>query len=69
MYKSIVSLAAVGVLGFALWKVLSFLFLPLMGTLVGMVFAVLKIALLVGAVLLVVWLLRKRKDDTQKDEA
>ncbi|HMA45126.1 MAG TPA: hypothetical protein VKO86_13980 [Gemmatimonadales bacterium] len=69
MAKPIVSLAAAGILGFALWKVLTFLFLPLVGTLLGMLFTVLKVAAIVGAVLLVLWLLRGRKDDAQKDEA
>jgi hypothetical protein len=69
MAKPIVSLAAAGILGFALWKVLTFLFLPLVGTLLGMLFTVLKVAAIVGAVLLVLWLLRGRKDNAQKDEA
>lgn len=69
MAKPIVSLAAAGILGFALWKVLTFLFLPLVGTLLGMLFTVLKVAAIVGAVLLVLWLLKGRKDDAQKDEA
>lgn len=68
MAKPIVSLAAAGVLGFALWKVLSFLFLPLVGTLLGVVFTLVKVAAIVGVVLLVMWFLRGRKDDTQKDE-
>ncbi|HEY6107769.1 MAG TPA: hypothetical protein VIV56_02590, partial [Gemmatimonadales bacterium] len=65
MAKPIVSLAAVGVLGFALWKVLSFLFLPLVGTLLGVLFTLVKVAAIVGVVLLVMWLLRGKKDDTQ----
>lgn len=69
MAKPIVSLAAAGILGFALWKVLTFLFLPLVGTLLGMLLTVLKVAAIVGAVLLVLWLLKGRKDDAQKDEA
>jgi uncharacterized membrane protein len=69
MLKPIVSLAAVGFLGFALWKVLSFLFLPLVGTLIGMVLTLVKVAAIVGVVLLVLWVLRGRKDDAQEDEA
>ncbi|HEY6059014.1 MAG TPA: hypothetical protein VIV10_00380 [Gemmatimonadales bacterium] len=68
MAKPIVSLAAVGVLGFALWKVLSILFLPLVGTLLGVLFTLVKVAAIVGVVLLVMWLLRGKKDDAQKDE-
>jgi len=69
MSRPIVSLAAAGVLGFALWKVLSFLLLPLVGTLLAVLFTLVKVAAIVGVVLLVLWLLRGRKDDTQKDEA
>jgi general stress protein CsbA len=69
MAKPLVSLAAAGVLGFALWKVLSFLFLPLVGTLLGVLFTLVKVAAIVGVVLLVMWLLRGKKDDAQKDEA
>lgn len=69
MAKPIVSLAAVGVLGFALWKVLSFLFLPLVGTLLGVLFTLVKVAAIVGVVLLVMWLLRGKKDDTKRDDA
>lgn len=69
MAKPIVSLAAVGVLGFALWKVLSFLFLPLVGTLLGVLFTLVKVAAIVGAVLLVMWFLRGKKDDAQRDDA
>jgi uncharacterized membrane protein len=69
MAKPIVSLAAVGVLGFALWKVLSFLFLPLVGTLLGVLFTLVKVAAIVGVVLLVMWLLRGKKDDAQRDDA
>lgn len=69
MAKPIVSLAAAGVLGFALWKVLSFLFLPLVGTLLAVLFTLVKVAAIVGVVLLVMWLLRGKKDDAQKDEA
>lgn len=68
MLKPIVSLAAVGFLGFALWKVLSVLFLPLVGTLIGMLLTLVKVAAIVGVVLLVLWVLRGRKDDAQKDE-
>ena len=68
MSRPIVSLAAVGVLGFARWKILSFLFLPLVGTLLGVLFTLVKVAAIVGVVLLVMWLLRGKKDDTQRDD-
>jgi hypothetical protein len=65
MSKPIVTLAAAGFLGIALWKLLSILFLPLVGTLLGMLLTVVKVAVIVGAVLFVWWLLRRRKDEGQ----
>jgi hypothetical protein len=61
MLKPVFQLAAVGVLGVVVWKVLSIFMLPLLGIL-------LKVALLVGVVFLVMWLLRKPKDEPTKDE-
>jgi uncharacterized membrane protein len=63
MAKPIVTVAAAGFLGVALWKLLSILFLPLVGTLLGMLLTVLKVVLIVGVVLLVWWLVRRRKDE------
>jgi hypothetical protein len=63
MSKPIVTLAAAGFLGIALWKLLSILFLPLVGTLLGMLLTVVKVVLIVGLVLLVWWLVRRRKDE------
>ena len=63
MVKPIVTVAAAGFLGVALWKLLSVLFLPLVGTLLGMLLTVLKVVLIVGVVLLVWWLVRRRKDE------
>jgi uncharacterized membrane protein len=63
MFKPIVTVAAAGFLGVALWKLLSILFLPLVGTLLGMLLTVLKVVLIVGVVLLVWWLVRRRKDE------
>src|SRR2546422_1711585 len=62
--KPVLQLAAVGVLGVALWKVLSVFMLPLLGTLLGLL---LKAALLAGLAFLVVWWLRKPKDSEPKD--
>ena len=45
-------LAALGVLGFSLWKLGSFFFIPLL-------FLALKIALVVGVVLFAVWLFKR----------
>ena len=54
MVRPVLTLAAVGVLGFAAWKVAALFVFPLLGTL-------LKIALAVGLVFLVLWWLRKDK--------
>jgi hypothetical protein len=66
MSHPILKLAAAGVLGVAVWKVLSIFLLPLFGTLLGFLILALKIALLVGLVLLAVWWLRK-SDDKKTD--
>ena len=64
MLKPVLQLAAVGVLGVAVWKVVSIFMLPLLGTLLGVL---LKVALLAGLAFLIVWWLRKRKDGETKD--
>jgi hypothetical protein len=66
MSKPIVTVAAVGVLGFALWKVLSILFLPLVGTLFGFIFTIVKVALIAAVVLLVWWLVVRRPKGEDK---
>jgi len=53
-------LAAAGILGVAVWKVLSILLLPLLGTFLGFLFTIVKFALLIGLVVLAFWLLRKK---------
>lgn len=55
MFRPILTLAAVGFVGIALWKIASALLLPL-------VFLVFKIALIVGAVMAVFWWLKNKKD-------
>ncbi|HYS21752.1 MAG TPA: hypothetical protein VEO73_11750 [Gemmatimonadales bacterium] len=65
MLKPFLQLAAVGVIGVVVWRVLSIFMLPLLGALLGIL---LKIALLVGIVFLVMWLLRRPKDEPTKDE-
>ena len=52
MSKPLLQLAALGVLGFSLWKLGSFFFIPLL-------FLSLKIALVVGVVLFAVWLFKR----------
>jgi hypothetical protein len=65
MLKPFLQLAAVGVIGVVVWRVLSIFMLPLLGALLGIL---LKIVLLVGIVFLVMWLLRRPKDEPTKDE-
>ena len=55
MFRPILTLAAVGFVGIALWKIASALLLPL-------VFLVFKIALIVGAVMAVFWWFKNKKD-------
>ena len=68
MLKPALTLAATGVVGFALWKVLSFLLLPLLGTMLGFVFMLVKIGLVVALVCFLLWLFRKnRGEETTAD--
>jgi hypothetical protein len=59
MLKPVLSLAAAGILGVVLWKLLGLLLLPLVGVAFAMLFAVIKIGLIVGLVCLVAWLIRR----------
>ena len=67
MLKPVLQLTAVGILGVTIWKLASFLLLPLLGTVLGFVFTILKIALIVSAILFVVWFL-KTKGGTEKEQ-
>ena len=67
MLRPVLTVAAAGAVGFLVWKVLSILFLPFVGTLLAMFFVVLKVALLVGLFFLVLWWLRR--DKPKDDEA
>lgn len=58
MNKSLLTLAAVGVAGFAAWKLL----LPIVGLVLGLVFTVLKFAAIAGLIWLVYWLITRDKD-------
>lgn len=62
--KPVLALAAAGFLSVALWKILSIVFLPLAGVVLGLVMTVVKLAALVAIVMLVIWWLR-RNDDRQ----
>jgi uncharacterized membrane protein len=70
MIKPALQVAAVGILGVTLWKLASFLLLPLLGTVLGFVLTIVKIALIVSVVLFVVWFLKKKKageEETKSD--
>jgi len=71
MLKPVLQVAAVGILGVTIWKLASFLLLPLLGTVLGVVFTILKITLIVSAILFVVWFLKKKggtEKEPKKDE-
>ena len=59
MLRPILTLAAVGVVGVALWQVLFTLLLPLLGTVIGFVLMLVKIAFLIALILVAVWLLKR----------
>jgi len=59
MMRPILALAAVGVAGIALWQVLFTLLLPLLGTVVGFLVTLAKIAFLILLVLVAAWLFRR----------
>jgi hypothetical protein len=69
MSKSFVGLAALGVLGFAIWKLLPLVLLPLLGGLLGIVAWVVKIAVVVGFVMLALWMFRKRTNTDKEAPA
>ena len=61
MLKPVVTLAAAGVIGVALWKILSILLLPLAGLVLGLVVTLVKVGLLVSLVMFAVWLFRRKE--------
>lgn len=67
MMRPLFTLAAAGVVGIALWKILSILLMPIAGLLFGLFFLLLKIGLLVALVMFALWLFRRK--DKDKGEA
>jgi hypothetical protein len=60
MIKPVLQLAAVGIVGFGLWKLASLLLLPVL-------FFVVKIGLIIGVIMLAFWFFNKKargKEDT-----
>ena len=56
MLKPVLGVAAAGILGVVIWKIL---LLPLMAGLLGVLFTILKFALLAALVIFLVWLFRR----------
>jgi uncharacterized membrane protein len=56
MLKPVFGVAAAGILGVVIWKIL---LLPLMAGLLGVLFTILKFALLAALVIFLVWLFRR----------
>jgi len=68
MFKPVLTLAAAGVIGVALWKILSILLLPLAGALLGLVATLLKVGVVVALVFFALWLWRRNdKRETSAD--
>ena len=63
MHKPLFAVAAVGVLGFALWKLASLLLLPLVGTVLGFLLTILKFAAIGGLLWLAFRWLTRKKDE------
>ena len=61
--KPLMQLAAVGVVGVVAWKILGLLVLPLLGTVLGLAFVAVKIAIILALVVMVMRWLRKGKKD------
>ena len=60
MSKPVLQIAAVGVAGVLLWKVLA-------GPLIGLFFLALKVAFVVGLVMFALWFFKKSQKDEQRD--
>lgn len=56
--KPVVQLAAIGLVGFGLWKLASLFLLPI-------VFFIFKIGLIIGLVMLVLWWVNKKPRDKE----
>ena len=65
MRAPLVKVAALGVVGFALWKIATILVFPVVGALLGLL---IKGALIVAVVLFAMWFFKKRRDEDKQDE-
>lgn len=64
MLKPVFGVAAAGILGVVIWKIL---LLPLMAGLMGVLFTILKFALLAALVIFLVWLFRRKSGGEAKE--
>jgi len=64
MLKPVFGVAAAGILSVVIWKIL---LLPLMAGLVGVLFTILKFALLAALVIFLVWLFRRNSGGEAKE--
>ena len=66
MHAPVLKIAALGVVGFALWKVATLLVFPVVGALLGLL---IKGALIVAIVLFAMWFFKKRRDEEKPAES
>ena len=59
MLKPLMNLAALGIVGVLLWKLLGLLLLPLVGVALGIFFLLFKFALIGAVLFFLVWLVRR----------
>jgi hypothetical protein len=59
MLRPVLGVAATGVAGYVLWKLLEAVLLPLLGTAVGFVLFLLKIIFVVLLVLVAIWIFKR----------
>ena len=69
MLKPVLRLAAVGLVAFGAVKLVGFLFAPLIGILLGLVFTALKIALIIALIYFGFWFFRRMVNGEKKAEA
>ena len=61
MMRPLVTLATAGLVGIALWKILSILLVPIAGVLFGLLFMLRQVGLLVELVMFGLWLFRRKE--------
>ncbi|MEO8636916.1 MAG: hypothetical protein ABI587_16695 [Gemmatimonadales bacterium] len=59
MLKPVLGVAAAGVIGFVLWKLMLLLLLPLFGIALAGVFVIIKVSFIIGMVCLAFWLVKR----------